>query len=447
MGGHDPRQAALEIFQAGLTAADPFRLLTERSRLEGDRFRWEGEPPWELPPAGAAGRVIVLGAGKAAASLARALEQLLAFRISSGRIVVKHGHGLPLDRIRIHEGGHPLPDDQGLAGTRAVLEELGGMRPSDRVFFLLTGGASALLVAPIEGLSLGDKVEVSRLLLASGATIQEMNAVRKHLSAVKGGRLAQRIAPAPALTLIVSDVVGDDLSSIGSGPTAPDPTTFADSFSILSRYQLLAAIPAPARAVLEKGARGELAETPKPGNPAFGGMRHLILASNRISLDAATARARTLGFAPEIFERDMVGSTHQKARDFAQRLRALSLISGESLALLAGGETTLQVKGQGLGGRNQEFALVVACELAAEPGWLVLAAGTDGTDGPTDAAGAFADGTTLDRARAAGLHPQAVLENNDSYRLFDRLGDLLRTGPTGTNVMDLVVGLRYRPKA
>jgi len=445
MGGHNPRQAALAIFQAGLAAADPFRLLKERSHLEGDRFCWADEPPWELPPAGAAGRVIVLGAGKAAASLARALEQVLGDRISSGRIVVKHGHGLPLDRICIHEGGHPLPDGEGLAGTRAVLEELQELQPSDRVFFLLTGGASALLVAPVEGLSLGDKIEVNRLLLASGATIQEMNAVRKHLSAVKGGRLAQRISPARALTLIVSDVVGDDLSSIGSGPTAPDPTTFADSISILSRYELLAAIPHPAREVLEKGSRGELAETPKPGNPAFSAMRHLILASNRISLDAAAAQARSLGFTAEIFERDMVGSTHQKARDFAQRLRAP--FSDEPLALLAGGETTLQVRGQGLGGRNQEFALVVARELAAEPGWLLLAAGTDGTDGPTDAAGAFADGTTFDRARAAGLRPEAVLENNDSYRLFDRLGDLLRTGPTGTNVMDLVVGLGYRPKA
>lgn len=441
----DLRRAALEIFQAGLAAADPFRLLQERSRLEGDRFCWEGGSPWELPSPGTAGRVIVVGAGKAAASLALALEQTLGERIASGRIVVKHGHGLPLDRIRVHEGGHPLPDREGLAGTRAVLEELKALRPDDRVFFLLTGGASALLVAPVAGLGLDDKIEVSRLLLSSGATIQEMNAVRKHLSAVKGGRLAERIAPARALTLIVSDVVGDDLSSIGSGPTAPDPTTFGESLSILSRYEILAAIPVAAREILERGARGQLAETPKVGHPVFASMRHLILASNRLSLDAAAARALGLGFTPEIFERDMVGSTHEKARAFAARLRAAA--PGRPVALLAGGETTLKVKGRGKGGRNQEFALVVARELADASGWMVLAAGTDGTDGPTDAAGAFASGTTFARARAAGLAPEAILENNDSYRLFDKLGDLLRTGPTGTNVMDLVVGLAYRANA
>jgi glycerate 2-kinase len=440
------RRLALQIFEAGLAAADPFRLLTDRSRLEGNRWIWEGAPPWEIPAPGSRGRVIAAGAGKAVASLARALEQTLGPRLESGCIVVKHGHGLALEKIRVHEGGHPLPDRGGLAGTKALREELSGLAPEDRVFFLLTGGASALLVSPVEGVSLEDKIEVNRLLLASGATIQEMNAVRKHLSAVKGGRLAERIAPAQALTLIVSDVVGDDLSSIGSGPTAPDPTTFEESLAVISRYGLTAAIPAAARQHLERGASGEIGETPKPGHPVFQLMRHLILASNRQSLDAAAGKAGELGYPAEVFERDMVGSTHQKAGAFARRLREMAR-AGRPQTLLAGGETTLKVTGSGRGGRNQEFALVAAGEIAGETGLLVLAAGTDGTDGPTDAAGAFADPTTLSRARAAGLAPEALLANNDSYRLFDRLGDLLRTGPTGTNVMDLVVGLAYRPKA
>jgi hydroxypyruvate reductase len=240
---------------------------------------------------------------------------------------------------------------------------------------------------------------------------------------------------------VVSDVIGDDLSSIGSGPAVADPTTFTDCLEIVGRYGLEGKLPGKVRERLEAGARGRLAETPKAGDPSLARARHVILASNRLSLQAARAQASDLGFEPEIFRADMVGDVHEVAREFAERLEALSRRRSGRAALLAGGELTLVVKGSGLGGRNQEFALACALHLRGTSGVMVLSAGTDGTDGPTDAAGAFADGETLDRARKMGLDPKALLANNDSYRLFDRLGDLLKTGPTGTNVNDIIIGL------
>ena len=434
------RTIAEQIFRAGLSAADPHVLLLEHSSIEKERWSYRGEQgtvSWDVPAPGSDGRVLVVGGGKAAASLALALEETLGDRITCGRIVVKHGHGLPLKRIVTEEGGHPLPDSSGLEGTARLVAELGDTRPEDRVFFLLTGGASALLVSPAEGLTLEDKIATTRLLLGCGATIQEMNALRKHLSAVKGGRLVERIHPARAMTLIVSDVVGDDLASIGSGPTVPDPTTFADCLEILSRHDLTDKIPRAARQRLTEGADGRIPETPKPDLSLFEGLHWLILASNRHSLDAASKASERLGHKPEIFAYDMVGDTHDRARAFASRLGQLS--GRGPVALLAGGETTLTVKGKG--GRNQEFALVASREIEGGNNVLILSAGTDGTDGPTDAAGAFVDGTTHARAKAKGLDPAGILRDNDAYTFFDGLDDLLRIGPTGTNVMDLVIGL------
>jgi hydroxypyruvate reductase len=436
------RKTAEDIFRAGVSAAVPHLLLKDRSHVEDGRWCYQtpgGVETWEIPAKGSPGRILVLGAGKAAASLALSLEETLGERITSGRIVVKHGHGLPLRRIVVEEGGHPLPDSGSQSGTRRLIEDLKDTRADDRVFFVLTGGASALLAAPAAGLTLEDKIETTRLLLRSGATIQEINTVRKHLSAVKGGHLVELIHPAQALTLIVSDVVGDDLSSIGSGPTAPDPSTFSDCLEILRRRDLAKGAPERVLKRLEEGARGAVSETPKPGDPLFARVRNLILASNRLSIEAAAARAHAHGFATEVFAHDMVGSTHDTARAFASRL--LELAGKGPFALLAGGETTLEVKGKGEGGRNQEFALVAARAIEGRGHIVILSAGTDGTDGPTDAAGALVDGRTLTTARSKGLDPDAFLENNDSYNFFNELGDLLRTGPTGTNVMDLVIGL------
>lgn len=417
------RDQARAIFDAGLCAADPAEQI--------DRI--------DVPVPGEGGRLRVFGAGKAAAHLARALESRLGDRDYSGRIVVKYGHGLALERIAVDEGAHPLPDEAGLSATEHILRDLEDTRAEDRIVFLLTGGASALLVAPAEGLTLDDKIGVTDLLLRCGATIQELNAVRKHLSAVKGGRLLERMVPARVLTLLVSDVIGDDLSSIGSGPTALDPSTFGDALDVLEGYDVIGDTPANVVRHLREGVSGAIAETPKPGDAVLDHVEHHLLASNRTSLVAAADKARALGLEVEMFAEDMVGDVHTQATRFA---RALADRSGPT-AVLAGGELTLEVTGSGLGGRSQEFALVVAREIAGRGGVTVLAAGTDGTDGPTDAAGAFADGGTWERALAAGLDPEALLANNDAYHLFDPLDALLRTGPTGTNVNDLVIGLVY----
>lgn len=428
------KEKALAIFRAGLEAGDPYRIVSKELRAAPDGFRI-GDVTFPGP--GPGGRIRILGAGKAAGSLARAVEDALSGREYRGRIIVKHGHGVPLARVEVEEGGHPLPDEEGLRATERLLRDLEGGREEDRVFFLLTGGASSLLVAPAEGLTLDDKIRTTELLLRSGADIRELNTVRKHLSRVKGGRLAEKMAPASVLGLVISDVIGDDLSSIGSGPAVADPTTFGECLEIVARYGLEDNLPARVRERLAAGAERRIKETPKPGDPAFSRVRHVVLASNRLSLDAARLEASSLGFETEIFRKDMVGDVHRVALEFAARLRD----ARGPRALLAGGELTLVVKGRGLGGRNQELALACARGLEGVPGVLVLAAGTDGTDGPTDAAGAFADGTTLERARAKGLDPDAILADNDSYRLFDALGDLLRTGPTGTNVNDLLIGL------
>jgi hydroxypyruvate reductase len=339
----------------------------------------------------------------------------------------------------VDEGGHPLPDEAGLHATLRLLADLEEPDARDRIVFLLTGGASALLVAPAEGLSLGDKIDVTDLLLRCGATIQELNTVRKHLSAVKGGRLLQRMAPARVLTILVSDVIGDDVSSIGSGPTTLDPSTFRDALDVLTRYDVVDQSPAPVVRHLRQGVSGAIAETPKPGDPVLEYAEHRLLASNRHSLAAAADKARALGFETEVFEQDMVGDVHAQAARFAKALRERR--RGQPLALIAGGELTLELSGAGSGGRNQEFALVVAREIAGLKDVVVLAAGTDGTDGPTDATGAFADGSSWEAARRLDLDPEALLANNDSYHFFEPLKSLLKTGPTGTNVNDLVIGL------
>lgn len=418
------REQALAIYRAGLSAAEPKRILEEV------------DIPETLP----GGRLLIFGAGKAAAHLGKALEEKLAGREYSGRIITKYDHGLPLKNLVVEEGGHPLPDLSGLRATEHILTDLAEIRKADRIIFLLTGGASSLLVAPAPGLSLSDKVSVTDRLLRSGATIQELNAVRKHLSAVKGGRLLERLEPANSvLSLIISDVIGDDLSAIGSGPMAADPTTYKDALDILEAYSLMEEVPPLVNNHLQRGATGDVAETPKPGSSVLDIAEHRILASNQNSLRAAEACAHSLGFKVNVFAYDMVGDVHECATSYAQML--LRLRGGPPCALLAGGELTLEVTGTGKGGRSQEFALVVARELAGCEGVEVLAAGTDGTDGPNDAAGAFANGESWEGGRLLGLEGSTFLANNDSHTFFDSQRALLKTGPTGTNVNDLVVGL------
>jgi hydroxypyruvate reductase len=430
------RAQAEAIFRAGLHAAQPAAAIQRLCRLEGDRLHL-GEIGFDLTRVA---RIVVVGAGKATAAMARAVEELLGERIAAGVISVKYGHTQPLRRIEIVEAGHPLPDANGLMASRKIMALVAGARPADLILVLLSGGGSALLPLPAPGLSLADKQAATDLLLAREATIQEINALRKHLSAIKGGRLAQAAAPAAVVTLALSDVVGDAPEVIASGPTVPDSTTFADCLEIVRRYGIDSKLPSAVLDHLQAGATGRRTESPKAGTHRWDHAHHLIVGSNRLALEAAAQHARALGYTPWIHSAHLEGDTHAAARAhaaLAKRIRAGNGPVQPPACLLSGGETTLRLIGNGRGGRNQEFALTACAALDGAAAITMLSAGTDGSDGPTDAAGAFIDPTSLRRAKAAGLDIHHHLSNNDAYPFFQRLGDLLITGPTGTNVMDM----------
>lgn len=430
------RDDAVSIFQAGLKAVDAANAVRKYVRLEKDILS-VGDKRYDLSAYDA---VYIIGAGKASAEMARPLEELLGNRIRSGMINVKYGHGRPLQRIEVNEAGHPVPDESGLRGAEKIKETLRRTGEKDLVVFLLSGGGSALLPSPAPRLTLGAKQRLTQLLLESGADIREINTVRKHVSAVKGGQLARLAFPSTLVSLILSDVIGDRLDSIASGPTVPDNTTFGDSLRILEKYALRNRIPDAILDHLEKGARGELEETPKPGDPAFARAQNLIIGSNLQALLAAEKKAESLGYNGLILSSSIEGETREIARMHAALAREIQA-SGHPVprpaCLISGGETTVTIRGKGLGGRNQEFVLAAAIALDGLNDVAVLSGGTDGTDGPTDAAGAVADGATVGRARALGLEAAHFLRDNDSYHFFEPLGDLLTTGPTLTNVMDL----------
>jgi len=387
---------------------------------------------WPLHPDG---RIVVIGAGKAAGSLAKGLEMLLGDRISDGCIIVKHGHAEPmLRRIRQRQAGHPIPDAEGVEATAEMLRTVEGLTERDTVIVLLTGGASALMVAPADGVTLEEKAAATDLLLRSGASIEEINAVRKRLSRVKGGGLLEHIGPASVLTLLMSDIPSGDLCMIGSGPTIARRQDVASPIAILARYGLEQAVPA--------SIRDTLAQDAPPAPRAAGRQEQLMLADSTMLVEAVHGIAAREGLSIRNVDEAMAGNTHDAALKMAAALRAVPPQDRPAL-LVSAGETTLQVKGEGLGGRNQEFALVAALALAGDENAALLAAGTDGTDGPTDAAGAFADGALPARASASGLDAEEMLARNDSYHLFEATGDLFRTGPTGTNVMDLVLGIAF----
>ncbi len=427
------------LFAAAVAAVEPAGAVRTHLRLE-EGVLVAGD--WRQPLADI-GCIVVVGAGKAAAPMAQAVEELLGARIADGVVVVKHGHGVPLARIRLLEAGHPVPDAAGEAGAIAIEAALTGLTERDLVIACWSGGASALLPALRPPLTLADKQEVTRLLLASGADIAAVNAVRKHLSRLKGGRLAQRVAPARVLCLALSDVVGDDLATIGSGPFVADPTTLADVAALIRRLDLVERLPSTVTSLLADPA----AETPKPGDPCFARVHHHLVGSNALAVDAAAAAARAAGYEPVIWRQPLTDEARGAGATFANAALRL-LEEGRRACLIAGGETTVTLGFEhGKGGRNQEFALACAGTLGSvrwrgqPPPITILAGGTDGSDGPTDAAGAFADGTTLQRAQAAGLDLVDHLNRHDAYPFFSALGDLLITGPTGTNVMDLDVAL------
>ena len=387
---------------------------------------------WPIDPRG---RLIVIGAGKAAAAMAQGIETLFGDRIDDGCIIVKRDHRAPLRRIRQLEAGHPLPDEAGVAATAELLRTVNGLTRRDSVIVLLSGGASALLVAPAPGITLSEKSATTDLLLRSGASIEEINRVRKRLSRVKGGLLLDHIAPAACLTLLLSDVPSGDHGSIGSGPTIRSSSGGDDALDIIAHYGLLNYIPSAVRALLAK---------PQASLPHLEGGRAdvVLLGDSGSALAAVRHAARHAGLGFHVVNPNMTGNTHVQARSMAEALRSCPAAQRPALFMSAG-ETTLHVTGDGKGGRNQEFALVVALELEGVDRVALLSAGTDGTDGPTDAAGAFADGSLVARAQALGLKPIEMLARNDSYTLFNKTQDLLRTGPTGTNVMDLVLGMAF----
>jgi glycerate-2-kinase len=425
---------AIEIFNAALRAVDPYAAVKSHVDRIRTICREEGLK-----------KLYVVGLGKAACPMTRALVDAMRDRVAGGVVVTKHGHvsGEPLPgTFEIYEAGHPVPDERGVAGAGRAVELLRGADRETLVVCLISGGGSALFVAPSEGITLDDKQAMTRILLRGGADILELNTVRKHLSRVKAGRLAEAASPARVLSLILSDVIGDPVDFIASGPTSPDTTTWADALAIVTRYDTAGEMPQKILRLLRDGVEGKIPDTPKKGNPLFDRVENIIIGSNRIATEAAGKKALQLGYEPVVLTAELQG----EARDAAQWLYRQVLESQSCLAsgrkricLIAGGETTVTVRGNGLGGRNTEMALAFAVAVEGTSGITFLSAGTDGTDGPTDAAGAFADGQTIPKAKALGLDPQAYLDNNDSYRFFEKTGGLFKTGPTGTNVMDLQI--------
>ena len=422
------RRHALRIFRAALDAADPREAILGRMRRYNlRRFH----------------NVYVVGAGKAGAGMAAALERVPGLRIAGGLVNVKYGHTARLRRVELCECGHPVPDDKGLAGAKRIAEIALQAGSRDLLLCVISGGASALLPLPAEGISLADKQATTEALLACGADIHELNTIRKHLSAIKGGQLARLAWPATVIALVLSDVIGDDLDVIGSGPTVPDRSTFAQALAIVRSYGLVKRVPKTVRERLERGAAGEIEETPRPGDPAFARVRNVIVGSNRIAVDAAARASRALGYRTLVLSTMVEGETRDVARvhaAIAREIRASGQPVKPPACIISGGETTVTLcDGHGLGGRNQEFVLAAARDIAEMENVVVLSAGTDGTDGPTDAAGAIADGRTVARPGKKGLGAAEALARNDSYHFFEPLGDLIRTGPTGTNVMDVHV--------
>jgi hydroxypyruvate reductase len=376
--------------------------------------------------------------------MAQAIEELLGERIFEGAIVVKDGHGLPLKGVRVHEASHPVPDQRGVQGGEDILSLVTRAKEQDLVISLLSGGGSALLVAPAPGVTLEDKQDVTRLLLACGATIHEINTVRKHLSRIKGGGLARSAHPATVVSLILSDVIGDDLDVIASGPVVPDPSTFEQAKAVLKGYGIWEKVPKSVKGHIEKGVTGEGEETAKPGDTSFQNDITVLVGTNLQALEAAKKEAGSQGYGPLILSAMVEGETREVARMHAGIAKEI-LASGHPIpapaCVLFGGETTVTLQGEGKGGRNMEFALASALALDGERHVVVLSGGTDGTDGPTDAAGAIIDGETVGRARSQGLDPVNHLRQNDAYPFFQSLGDLVITGPTRTNVMDVCIML------
>ena len=432
------RGKVLEILQAALAAVDPFAA-TERFLERQDSRLQVADRVYDLRRYK---RVLVVGAGKAGAPMARAVEQALGDRIQDGIVVVKTGHTGPTERVAIEEASHPRPDEAGVAAGHRILQMAEAAREDDLVIALLSGGGSALLVAPAPGLSLADIQAMTDALLASGATINEVNCLRKHVSAVKGGQLARAVAPATLVTLALSDVIGSPLDVIASGPTVPDQTTWADAWTIVQRFQLESDLPEPIVKRLRAGLDGEIPDTPKQDDPVFETSQTVVVADNRMAAEEAVRKAEAAGYSSMLLTTYLEGEASQVARvavGLGREIEAFQSPLPSPACLIMGGETTVTLGANpGKGGRNQELALAAGLALQGNDRIVVASLATDGTDGPTDSAGGIADGSTVARGVGLGLDAESHLRAHDAYPYLEAVGDLLLTGPTQTNVNDLV---------
>lgn len=443
-------ECAARLIRSALDAVDPARAVHYAVRREGDLLYLAGKgteaagsPPQAVYDLNQYERVLAIGGGKAGAPMVQALDEILGPRLSGGWVNVKEGHlvdaGVPA--VTVHEAGHPIPDEAGRLGAQRILELAQQAGERDLVFCLISGGGSALLPLPAEGITLGDLQALTDALLRCGATINEFNTVRKHCSQIKGGQLARAAFPATVVSLILSDVVGNPLDVIASGPTVPDTSTFADAYGVLAHYGIVDAVPERIVAHLRSGMRGEVAETPKEGDPVFERVHNVIVGSNAIAAQAALAAAQEMGLHALLLSTYIEGEAREVGKVAAGIAKSL-VAEGRPLprpaCVIAGGETTVTLRGTGKGGRNQELALAAALALDGWEGVTLVTLATDGSDGPTDAAGAIVRGDTVSRARQVGLSAVDFLARNDSFTFFDHLGDLVRTGPTNTNVNDLL---------
>jgi len=441
-----------EIFQAALDRIDPYHMMVNHIRLEGETLVVAFEGERHEVNLNAFNRVLVLGAGKASARMAKAVEDILGTRISQGLVSVKYGHAEALSRVEVVESGHPTPDENGELAARRMAELVRTADEKTLILNLVSGGGSALLPCPLvhdeNGISvrltLAHKQDMTRCLLACGADIGEINCIRKHISGVKGGRLLELMAPARSLNFILSDVVGDRLDTIASGLTSGDETTFQDALAIVEKYRLEHKAPAEVLRALNLGAQGHIRETPKPGDPATELATNILIGTNQAALLAACEKARSFGYNTAALTCALTGESREAAKflfGIARDVRKSEMLVKKPACVIAGGETVVTLSGTGKGGRNQEMALAFLAELAKDETQGAdihfLSASTDGSDGPTDAAGAFASAELLGLARQEGLSIEAYLRDNDSYHFFEKIGFLLKTGPTMTNVCDL----------
>lgn len=439
------RRDAFAIFQAALNAVNPETLVHNAIALNGDNLLVDGSA-YSIKEIN---RIFVLGAGKASVRMAKALESLLGSFITDGAIITKYGYFEPLKKIEVIEAGHPLPDEAGLKGSKKIIDLATKAEESDLILFLISGGGSALFIQPCPGISLENKRKLTSLLLSCGATIHEINAIRKHISQIKGGKFARLIYPATAINLILSDVIGDDPSIIASGPMAPDSSTFAECWSILEKYGITEKIPSSIIRHLQKGLKGQAKETARQGEASLKKVKIIIIGNNRLAIKEAEKKAESLGYKSIILSSFISGEAREAAR-FHCAIAKEILSSGNPVAppacVISGGEVTVTLRGNGKGGRSQELALAAALEMSNWKNIVAFCAGTDGTDGPTEAAGAIADNHSIKNAMEKGLDANEYLANNNSYHFFQQLNDLIITNPTYTNVMDLYLFLIAKAK-